>query len=127
MRLQSLLASAALIGAAAVPATAQRAEIGYPKGSLAFEAIAAEDYAAAEVQLSNEVRIPRDDPARLINHGHVLAKTGRMAEAARAYQQALQADEVELILADGRVMNSREAAERALQSVSVGGPESTDP
>ena len=126
MRVQTLFASALLIAAAA-PAAAEEAEIGYPKGSLAFEAIAAEDYAKAEKQLRKEVRIPRDDPGRLINQGHVLAKTGRIADAAKLFEKAIEADEVELILADGRVMSSREAAERALMSVSVGGPDSTDP
>ena len=123
---QFLFASAILMVAAAAPAAAEEAEIGYPKGSLAYQAITAQDYAKAERQLRKEVRIPQDDPGRLINHGHVLVKTGRMADAARAFQKAMEAEEVELILADGRVMNSREAAERALMSVSVGGPESRD-
>ena len=125
MRVQILLGSAMLIAAVA-PATAEEAEIGYPEGSLAFKAIAAQDYAKAEMQLRKEVRIPRDDPGRLINQGHVLAKTGRIADAAKLFEKAIEADEVELILADGRVMSSREAAQRALMSVSVGGPDSAD-
>jgi len=112
----------AFVAAASAPAGAQQAEIGYPKGSLGYKAIAAADYGRAETQLRKEVRIPRDDPGRLINHGYVLAKTGRLAEAAALFRKALEAEDVELILADGRVMNSREAARRALQSVSVGGP-----
>ncbi len=51
-----------------------------------------------EAQLRKEVRVPRDEPARLINHGHVLAKTGRMAEAAKRFEKAMRAEEVELIL-----------------------------
>jgi hypothetical protein len=58
----------------------------------------------------------------LINYGHVLLKTGRYAEAALTFEQASKAQDVELILADGRVMSSREAARRALQATSVGGP-----
>lgn len=124
MRRYSLTAAAALIVFGACQAAAQQTEIGYPKDSLAYRAIASGNYAKAERQLSKEVRIARDDPARLINHGRVLAMTGRYAEAAKYFEQAMQADEIELILADGRVMSSREAARRALVTVSVGGPES---
>ncbi len=122
MHILSILAAAGLVAVTAAPAGAEQAEIGYPKGSLAYKAIVTADYVRAESQLNKEVRIPRDDPARLINHGQVLAKTGRLAEAATLFRKAMAADEIELILADGRVMSSREAARRALQSVSVGGP-----
>jgi Flp pilus assembly protein TadD len=122
MHILFVLAAAALVAGTAAPAGAEQAEIGYPKGSLAYKAIVTADYVRAESQLNKEVRIPRDDPARLINHGQVLAKTGRLAEAATLFRKALAADEIELILADGRVMSSREAARRALESVSVGGP-----
>jgi Flp pilus assembly protein TadD len=117
--------AAAQQGAAQLGA-AQKAEIGYPKDSLAYRAIAAGNYAKAERQLTSELRIAKDDPARLINHGRVLAKTGRYAEAAQLFEQAMQVDEIELILADGRVMSSREAARRALASVSIGGPEADE-
>lgn len=121
MRALSIIFVAVVAATAASAAPAQKAEIGYPKNSLAYGAIAAADYGRAETQLRNEVRIPRSDPGRLINWGHVLAKTGRLAEAADAFRKAMAADEVELILADGRVMSSREAARHALLSVSVGG------
>ena len=121
MRFHVLMLAAA-VGSLASAATAQQSETGYPKGALASEAIAAAEYAKAEAQLREEFRVPRDDPARLINFGHVLLKTGRHAEAARIFRQVEQSEGVELILADGRVMNSREAARRALQAASVGGP-----
>ncbi len=123
MRALSVFVATCIAAVTAAPASAQQAEIGYPKGSLAYKAIAAGDYGRAEARLKAEVRIARDDPARLINQGHVFAKTGRLAEAARQFRKAMEADEIELILADGRVMSSREAARRALQSVSVGGPD----
>jgi hypothetical protein len=59
----------------------------------------------------------KDDPARLINYGTVLAKTGRMDEAAKQFKRAMEADEIELILADGRTITSREAAVRALRAL----------
>lgn len=114
MRTQYLLLAVALGAAGAGQAAAQQAEIGYPKGSLAYKAIAAGDYSKAERRLRSEVRVPRDDPARLLNYGYVLAKTGRAAAAASLFEQAIQGDEIELILADGRTISSREAARRAL-------------
>lgn len=126
MRVQSLLVVGMLVIPAAAPASPHQSEINYPEGSLAYEAIAAADYSRAELQLRREVRVPKDDPARLINYGHVLAKKGRIAEAAKAFRKAMEADEIELILADGRVMSSREAAQLALQSVAMGGPVSPD-
>ena len=118
-----LLIAASGIALAMSPATAQSNEIGYPSGSLALEAIADADYAAAERKLRGEFRVAEDDPARLINHGYVLAKIGRAADAARMFEKAAAAEDVELLLADGRVMSSREAARRALVGVSIGGPE----
>jgi hypothetical protein len=53
-------------------------------------------------------------------------KTGRYAEAAQLFEKASKAENVELILADGRIMGSREAARRALQSASIGGPLTDD-
>ncbi len=123
MRMQSLLFGTIFLVSAGVPAAAQQAEINYPKGSLAIEAIADADYAGAEALLRNEVRVAKGDPARLINHGYVLAKIGRVAEAAKLFQKAAHAEEIELILADGRVLSSRQAATEALQSVAMGGPE----
>lgn len=107
-------------------AHAQDAEIGYPQGSLAYEAITSANYAEAESRLAKESQVRGDDPAYLLNFGHVLAKTGRLAEAAAMFERAARARDVNLVLADGRVMSSREAARRALQSVSVGGPEPSD-
>ncbi len=121
MRIHSTML-AAIAAVSATGASAQPPEIGYPRGALAAEAIAAADYARAEAQLRNEFRIPDDDPARLINFGHVLAKTGRLADAARMFEEAAAAEDVELILKDGRIIGSREAARRALMTVSVGGP-----
>lgn len=106
-----------------VPVVAQPAELEYPEGSLAFSAIVSQDFAAAEEKLRNDGQISHSDPARLINYGYVLAKMGRAAEAARLFRKAAEAKEIELVLADGRMMTSRQAARRALQNVAVGGPE----
>lgn len=122
MRLNALLA-AAMLPTLASAAFAQPAELEYPEGSLAFQAIVSQDFAGADAKLRSEARIPRDDPARLINHGYVLAKMGRTADAAKLFEEAARARSVELVLADGREMSSRQAALMALRSVSGGGRE----
>ena len=64
--------------------------------------------------MANE-RVNRNDPARLINLGQAYARTGRTAEAAQLFLTAMESrDQIDLILADGKVMNSREAAKQAL-------------
>lgn len=94
-------------------ATAQQQEIGYPEGSLGVGAMLNADYATAERQL-DDFRVSDHDPGRLINLGSVLAKTGRTEAAARHFQQVLEEENVELILADGRTMGSHEIARLAL-------------
>lgn len=118
MHSRTLTAAAILaIAAAAAPAAAKDYEIGYPKNSLAYRALVQNDLAKAETQLRRDARVSQDDPAKLINLGQVLAQTGRGAEAERMFQAAMSADEVDLILADGRTINSREAARRALYAL----------
>jgi len=101
----------------AAPATAQTAELDYPKGSLGFDALVRADYATAEAQLSADRRVAENDPARLINLGQVFAMTGRITEARRMFRQALQVADVELVLADDRVMGSHDAARAALRGL----------
>lgn len=113
----TMLLSLVAIGAAAnaAPASAQTREIEYPKGSLAYEALLAADYERAEEQLRNDRRVHRNDPARLLNYGLVLAKTGRPAEARKLFEQTLAEDEIELILADGRTLGSHAVAREGLR------------
>lgn len=118
MRLLPLAAAVSLVSALTAPAAAQQAEIGYPRGSLGFEALASADYSKAEQQLRNSA-VRRDDPALLINIGQVYARTGRPAEAAEMFRRAIQAREVVLVLASGRTVSSRDAATRALQSLAA--------
>lgn len=113
----TILLSLISIGATAItlPAMAQPREIEYPPGSLGYEALVASDYQRAEQQLRTDRRVHRNDPARLLNYGLVLTKTGRLDEARKVFQQTLAEDEIEVILADGRTLGSHEAARRALR------------
>ncbi|PXW79054.1 hypothetical protein C7451_101116 [Blastomonas natatoria] len=124
-------AALAALGMAA-PAVAQpvqsRAaanEIGYESGSLGYAAllkgnypVALEQMQAAEKQVSPAAR---RDPARLINMGLAYAKMGDTASARRHYEAAIGADRsFDVILSDGRVMDSRVAARHALRRLDQG-------
>lgn len=111
-----------LIGAAMLASPAAAAdpgEIGYPKGALGFNALVEADYSTAESQLRAKNRVARNDPARLINLGVVLARTGRSDQAARLFERAMEAEEVELILANGEQLSSREVARRAMRALKL--------
>ncbi|WP_017670159.1 hypothetical protein [Blastomonas sp. AAP53] len=100
-------------------------EIGYADGALGFAAlmkgnypVALEQMQAAEKQVSPAAR---RDPARLINMGLAYAKMGDIASARSHYQAAIGAERsFDLILADGRVMDSRVAARHALRRLDQG-------
>lgn len=108
-----LLALAPAPSAAAVPV----GEIEYRQGALGYDALVSGDYRSAEQQLRGADDVMHNDPAWLINYGQVLARTGRTEEAAAKFRQAMAQDDAELVLADGRVMSSREAASAALKKL----------
>jgi tetratricopeptide (TPR) repeat protein len=100
-------------------------EIGYEAGALGYAAllkgnypVALEQMQAAEKQVSPAAR---RDPARLINMGLAYAKMGDLALARSHYQAAIDADRsFDVILSDGRVMDSRVAARHALRRLDQG-------
>lgn len=106
-----------VLAAVALPAAAQESEIGYPDGSLAYRTLLAADYSRAERQLRNDPRVTLDDPAKLLNYGLALAKIGRSDAAQRAFNRVLNAEEVELVMADGTSSNSHEVARRGLAMI----------
>lgn len=91
--------------------------IGYPAGSLGFDAIMKSDLATAERQIRNS-GLSKYDAGRALNLGFILAKTGRTDKAARQFLRVLEEDEVELILADDSIVSSHDAARRALAALS---------
>lgn len=92
-------------------------EIGYPEGSLGYDALVKADYVGAERQILSESRVAKDDPARLINLAHIYLKTGRNDLAVQALEEAVDSEEVELILANGEIIGSRDAARKALDKI----------
>lgn len=114
MKLGLLLLPVACLTSAAVADPG--GEIGYPEGSLGYDALINANYKTAEQQIL-ESRIGKNDPARLINLGQIYRKTGRTDMAIRVLEEAARLEEVELILANGEVIGSRDAARKALAAI----------
>ncbi len=97
--------------------TAGGIEIGYDRGSLAYEALMQRrDKVALEI-LSREKTDLRDDPARLINLGHAYLRLGNATKARAAFIAAKKAEDVDLVLSNGREINSRKVAILALKQL----------
>ena len=96
------------------PALAQDSgEIGYAKGALGYDALE-----VALQQLEAAEKVDATDPACLINLGQVYARMGRTGDAARMFMAAMQGDRhFDLLLANGEVVDSRDAADQALQKL----------
>ena len=105
-----------LIGA---PAVAQSSgEIGYSEGSLGYDALMAGDNETALEQLERSQTIRPKDPALQINLGSTYARMGRYGDAAVMFMKAMNNNRsFDVVLADGRVISSRRAAEMALSSL----------
>ena len=101
------------------PALAQDSgEIGYAKGALGYDALVAGQNDVALQQLEAAEKVDASDPARLINLGQVYARMGRTGDAARMFMAALKSDRhFDLVLANGEVVDSRDAAGLALQKL----------
>lgn len=116
--MKSLFLSAlvALAGSGVAHAQAPASgEIGYANGSLGYDALVAGDNERAIRQIVADARVDRNDPARLINLGQAYARTGRTAEAAQLFKAAANSrEDIDLILANGSVMGSKDAARQAL-------------
>ena len=114
MKPRLLLLPVAFLASAAAAEPA--GEIGYPQGSLGYDALVNANYATAEQQILDS-NIGKNDPARLINLGQIYRKTGRTELAIQVLEAAARLDEVELILANGEVIGSRDAARKALAAL----------
>ena len=103
-----------LMGVAAHAQPTMNIETAYPKGSIGYEALVKGDNERAVSQILASAQVSRHDPAKLLNLGHAYARLGRMDEASALFTVVMQSrDSVDLVLADGSVMNSKEAARKA--------------
>ena len=117
MLLVSVLAIVAANGAVYAEPTPS-GEIGYPQGSIGYDALIAGDNDRAITEILASNRISRRDPAKMINLGQAYARTGRTAEAAALFTSAMESrEEMDLVLADGRVISVKDAARRALTNL----------
>ena len=105
----------ASLGGVAHAQSPSTTEISYPQGSIGYEALMQGDNDRAILQILTNERVSQNDPAKLINLGQAYARTGRTTEAAVLFKAAIQSrEDLDLVLADGRVMSSKEAARQAL-------------
>jgi len=119
MRTAKFIGIAAGILLMGTPAIAQDSgEIGYAKGALGYDALVAGQNEIALQQLEAAEKVDANDPARLINLGQVYVRMGRTGDAARMFMAAMKSDRnFDLVLANGTVINSRDAADQALQNL----------
>lgn len=107
-----------LVGAPSAFAQTPEAEIGYQRGSLGYEALMANDNQRALHQILTDKSAAPNDPARLINLGRAHARLGDKAKAKLAFEAAANCrEDFDLVLSDGKIMNSRKAAVLALKSL----------
>lgn len=104
---------------------AAASEIGYESGALGYAALLQGNYAAAleQMQAAQKKVSPaaQKDPARLINMGLAYAKMGDAVAARDHYKAAIAAPtSFDIVLSDGRVMDSRVAARHALRRLDQG-------
>lgn len=87
-----------------------------PSGSsMSNDALANGQYRTAIAELSAGTPAELNDPARLINLGTAYAKLGNFEQASDAFRRAMYSDvRYDLELADGSVVDSRDAARLAL-------------
>lgn len=117
MKMAKMLGAATGLLLMASPALAEQTEgeIGYVKGSLGYDALVAGDNETALKQLEAAKHVGENDPARLINLGQAYVRIGRLGDAATMFMAAMNSNRsLDLVLADGSVIESRKAAEIAL-------------
>jgi Flp pilus assembly protein TadD len=99
------------------PAAAQYGPVNEPAPG--YSSLLSSNFTGAEREI-RAANVSPYDPARAINLGVALAKTGRRAEAAAQFKSVLMEDDVEMIVANGQTVMSHELAQRALASLENG-------
>lgn len=109
---------AGTMGSAVHAAPGMTGEISYPKESIGYEALMRGDNERAVFQIMANEQVSSGDPAKLLNLGRAYARMGNTDEAAKMFKAVLESREsVDLVLADGSVMNSKVAARKAYASL----------
>lgn len=103
--------------AASAPAAAQFATVNEPAPGYGSLLGANYGQAEKEIRASN---VSAYDPARAINLGIALAKTGRSRDAAAQFRGVLMEEDVEMVVANGQTVMSHDVARRALAGLQNG-------
>jgi Flp pilus assembly protein TadD len=117
MKATILFASAISAAFISAPAAAQFATVNDPAPG--YSSLLNSNYGKAEQEIRS-ANVSAYDPARAINLGIALAKTGRSEEAAREFKSVMLEDNVEMIVANGQTVMSHDVAERALAALQDG-------
>lgn len=110
------IAIAVSTGGLSAAVSAQTSEPDYPAGALGTDAILVGNYELAEHQIRSSY-VSKYDPARALNLGTVLARTGRTDQAIKQFRRVLLEDNIDLELADGSTISSHKAARQALANI----------
>ena len=109
---------AGTMGTAVHAEPSKTGEISYPKESIGYEALMRGDNERAIFHIMANEQVSSGDPAKLLNLGRAYARMGHTDEAAKMFKAVLESREsVDLVLADGSVMNSKVAARKAYASL----------
>jgi Flp pilus assembly protein TadD len=84
-----------------------------------YSSLLGANYGKAEREIRS-ANVSAYDPARSINLGVALAKTGRADEAAAQFRSVLLEDDVEMVVANGSTAMSHDVARRALAALQDG-------
>lgn len=109
------------IGVGIIPAVALAAAFVTPaqsqerQGEFSHTAIIAGQYASAERELRDDMRVNGAQPEALLNLAAIMVQTGRASEANSLYQRVLAARDIEMLLANGNVASSHNIARTGLR------------
>jgi len=114
-RISIFIAAAAACSSA--PAMAQPSPVNEPAPG--YSSLLKSDYSTAEREI-RAANVSAYDPARAINLGIALAKTGRAEEAAKQFKSVILEEDVEMVVANGQTAMSHDVAQRALTALESG-------
>lgn len=90
---------------------------------VAYAELKSDQNQTAVAKLTGDTSLDARDPSRLINLGTAYARLGRVADAAKAYNDAIASPiRYDLELSSGRYVDSRWAARAALSKLQKGQP-----
>lgn len=84
-----------------------------------YSSLMSANYGKAEQEIRS-ANVSAYDPARAINLGIALAKTGRADEAATQFKSVMLEENVEMVVANGQTAMSHDIAQRALAALANG-------